>query len=151
MNMHVDIPYPFRHKTHKIPDESTQLKRVLDKNNAAGDTASLGKVHQVTFIIRGVREQILLHPDVPLLIGRFHINNHVNLDVDLTPYGADHRGVSRIHARLDLIEDNLYIMDMGSTNGTYITGNRIEAHKRSMLRNNESVVLGNLPLHIIFE
>lgn len=151
MNLYFDATHPRKPQTNKISEHSALLKRVLDKNSAMGDTGTLGEVRQITFVIRGVREQIALHKDMPLLIGRFHINNHVNLDLDLAPYGAERRGVSRIHARLDMIDNNLYIMDMGSTNGTYIAGSPIEPHTSYMVHNNESVVLGNLPLQIIFE
>jgi hypothetical protein len=49
---------------------------------------------------------------------------------------------SRIHARLSLEKGSLWIEDLGSRNGTFINGKKIE--KKTMLRSGDKVTLGQL-------
>lgn len=47
--------------------------------------------------------------------------------------------VSQKHAKLMVKPDSLYIEDMGSTNGTYVNGQRIKRHR---LKNGDLVMIG---------
>jgi len=49
--------------------------------------------------------------------------------------------LSRRHAHIFLKEQNLYIEDLGSTNGTFISGVRLEEHARQ-LQNDDTVAFG---------
>jgi pSer/pThr/pTyr-binding forkhead associated (FHA) protein len=42
-----------------------------------------------------------------------------------------HDGMSRQHCQIDVIEGEYFITDLGSTNGVYIDGQRIEAHQKT--------------------
>jgi EAL domain-containing protein (putative c-di-GMP-specific phosphodiesterase class I) len=55
--------------------------------------------------------------EFPATIGR-HPDCSVQLNVDR---------ISRLHARLDMVDDQLHIEDLGSTNGTYVNHERISA------------------------
>ncbi len=44
-------------------------------------------------------------------------------DINLEPYHAFEAGVSRIHAAIRLVDDQVLITDLGSGNGTRINGN----------------------------
>jgi hypothetical protein len=50
--------------------------------------------------------------------------------------------VSRTHARLTLERGLLWIEDLGSRNGTYINGNKIE--KKTLLRSGDKILLGQV-------
>ena len=71
-------------------------------------------------------------------------------DVDLTHYDARKLGVSRKHARLDVFRDRLYITDMGSGNGTYLSEEQIGCGKSQFLRDGDALFLGKLKLLIYF-
>ncbi len=49
--------------------------------------------------------------------------------------------LSRRHAHIFLRNDSLYIEDLGSTNGTYVSGTRLEEHARP-LGNGDVIALG---------
>jgi pSer/pThr/pTyr-binding forkhead associated (FHA) protein len=49
--------------------------------------------------------------------------------------------LSRRHAHIFLRDDSLYIEDLGSTNGTYVSGARLEEHAH-LLRNGDVVAFG---------
>ncbi len=59
-----------------------------------------------------------------LIIGRTHGNTRA--DINLRPYGAANRGVSRQHSRLIKQDDEWLIDDLNSLNGTYVNNIKIE-------------------------
>lgn len=54
--------------------------------------------------------------------------------------------VSSRHALLHRIENNLFLEDRGSANGTYVRGQRIAAGQRIAVANGEKVFIGPMPL-----
>lgn len=54
------------------------------------------------------------------------------------------KNVSRIHAKVFRNQENYEIMDMGSTNGTYVNGARIAERKRVCLMNDDEVQLADI-------
>jgi pSer/pThr/pTyr-binding forkhead associated (FHA) protein len=65
-------------------------------------------------------------------------------DVDLGAYGADKAGVSRRHARLVRRGYDIYLEDLGSTNGTYVNERRLPPNKPIQVRQGDTVNLGLL-------
>ncbi len=65
-------------------------------------------------------------------------------DLDLTPFGAAHAGVSRRHAALVHQENALYVEDLSSLNGTRLNGLPLGRGARFRLRNNDELELGTL-------
>lgn len=70
--------------------------------------------------------------------------------VDLTRFGADEHGVSRLHARLRRKGILVYIADMGSLNGTYLNGRRLIPDGERLLRDNDEVYLSRLRVRVHF-
>ncbi len=74
------------------------------------------------------------------------------IDIDLTPWRAYQYGVSRQHARFDLEPDGaLYIVDLGSINGTAMHGNRLDAFTPYRITHGDMVCLGYMLLEIGFK
>jgi hypothetical protein len=145
--------------------DPTKDTAVLSRNNpalrraisaAGGDpdaplnTTTLGDKQEVILLIRGMVERVVMEEGVIYKLGRFEIGTAAEDEIDLTPYGAMDRGVSRVHAQLHLAEGKVYITDLGSTNGTYITGNRLEANTPSVLRKGDELLLGRLAVQVLF-
>lgn len=70
--------------------------------------------------------------------------------INLMDYGAQNAGVSRVHAKLRQRKHHLAILDLGSTNGTYLNGYRLEPFQDVPLQDGDLVELGNLKLKVIF-
>ncbi|GAB4475423.1 MAG: hypothetical protein Kow00124_16390 [Anaerolineae bacterium] len=70
---------------------------------------------------------------------------------DLSPYGAAVRGVSRRHAALRVTNTRLYVVDLGSTNGTWRNGQSIGQNTPYSLMNGDVLGFGALSfkVHII--
>lgn len=78
----------------------------------------------------------------PLTIGRG--DDDTPVDIDVSDYEAFEAGVSRQHAALTWEDEGLFVMDLGSTNGTRINGFNLEAHRPYRLRNGDEIELGRL-------
>ena len=70
---------------------------------------------------------------------------------DLSPYGAEYMGVSRRHMSFRPSVSNLYVIDLGSTNGTLRNGRSIGVNTPYSLADGDILTLGNLNIraHII--
>jgi pSer/pThr/pTyr-binding forkhead associated (FHA) protein len=77
-----------------------------------------------------------LHPNREIVIGRAS-----DLDMVLVE-----DMVSRKHAKIVISDDQIVIQDLGSTNGTFVNGERI---KKSRLRENDRILVGTSILKLI--
>lgn len=87
-----------------------------------------------------------------LIIGRTDLEGRIFPDVDLSPYKAEECGVSRRHARL-VLNTSTYeveIFDMGSTNGTYVNGERLVGSQNRYLNHGDKVRLGRLKFRFFY-
>jgi hypothetical protein len=69
--------------------------------------------------------------------------------LDLTPFEALDRGVSRQHVLVRPVEDGFEIYDLGSTNGTWLNHNRILPGRTYPLDTESEIQLGRMVLRII--
>lgn len=70
--------------------------------------------------------------------------------VDLDPYKAYQRGVSRRHCLLVRENAHLYIVDLGSSNGTLLNGEPLVARRRYTLADGDKLILGSMHFGISF-
>lgn len=82
-------------------------------------------------------------------MGRVSENQPIMPDIDLSPFKAFDNGVSRLHAVIRNNAGNIVIMDLGSSNGTYINGMRIVPNIEQPLRHGDIVALGKLKMQIV--
>lgn len=69
--------------------------------------------------------------------------------VDLTPYGAFSNGVSRRHAMIRRKKTGYEIIDLDSTNGTWLNEKRLTPTKAYALPNGATIRLGQLRLQVL--
>jgi pSer/pThr/pTyr-binding forkhead associated (FHA) protein len=70
-------------------------------------------------------------------------------DIDLTPYQAYASGVSRLHVVIKRESSRVLIMDLGSSNGTYLNGRRLNPHVEETLNHGDVVALGKLKIQVL--
>lgn len=134
-------------KTTIIPDDFKR-KRLINPNAESGTSAHPQQRTAIIFIL-GMVERINFDVSPKVILGRYDRHLKTTDQVDLSHYGAVERGVSREHCQLSLKDDQLTVMDLGSSNGTYIAGNRLEPHRPYVLNKGEELLLGRLPLQIM--
>jgi hypothetical protein len=128
------------------------LRRALSQNASAehNGTTSVGDSREVILLIRGMIERVAMEDHKAYTLGRFDMGIKGHDEIDLTPYGAADRGVSRAHAVLQLDGDHLYLSDLESTNGTYIAGEKLEPNTPTIVHKGDEVLLGRLAIQIMF-
>jgi hypothetical protein len=73
------------------------------------------------------------------------------LIVDLAPFGAIQAGVSRRHAMIRRAGEGYELVDLESTNGTWIDREKLEPNKPYPLRSGAIVRLGRLNLLVFYK
>lgn len=121
----------------------------IHKKADGGDTV-LNGAQAVSLVIRGMVERISFAEHRALTVGRTD-HKKAAPDIDLSSYGADQRGVSREHIRLEIKDDQLFLTDLGSTNGTLLRTEAVTAFTPYLLHNGDEIVLGRLVTHIVFD
>ncbi|KXK22555.1 MAG: FHA domain-containing protein [Chloroflexi bacterium OLB15] len=121
--------------------------------HATWGTARFDANAQIVMHVRDSTETIVLKPDQTTLVGRYDSSSTQRPDVDLTPYGALEKGVSRVHAAIYRNEetDTLTLVDMGSANGTHLNGQRLLPDQPRVLRDGDEIRLGKMVTHIYFK
>ncbi len=82
-------------------------------------------------------------------LGRLSEGQPIMPDIDLTPYQAYASGVSRLHAVVKRDANRVLVMDLGSSNGTYVNGRRINPHVEEPLSHGDIVALGKLKIQVL--
>lgn len=94
-------------------------------------------------------EPIIIKDAGQIVLGR-HVEGEPRASVDLTEYGAMEMGVSRQHAQITVADGNYTVVDLGSTNGSWLNQRRMTAGKPYPLHANDQLLLGHLRLHVCF-
>ncbi|RMF82666.1 MAG: FHA domain-containing protein [Chloroflexi bacterium] len=68
--------------------------------------------------------------------------------IDLSEYNARKLGVSRIHAIFRRHEDNIFLEDQNSANGTFLNGVRLFPQQPRVMRDRDRIHLGRLGLTV---
>lgn len=136
--------------TAVLSKENPSFQRALSKQEAPDGTSTLGEQREVILVIRGMIERLIISEKEPFKLGRFEPGRKQDNEIDLTPYGALDRGVSRVHAQLELSGNNLYVSDLGSTNGTYLAGARLDPNQPALLHKGDDLLIGRLSVQVMF-
>jgi pSer/pThr/pTyr-binding forkhead associated (FHA) protein len=97
-----------------------------------------------------IHNDALLMLDAPAtegyVLGRSDHRSSYLPDIDLAPYHARERGVSRRHAVLVCYKDLLHVIDLQSANGTFLNGARLIAEQPYPLQEGDELHLANLTI-----
>lgn len=118
---------------------------------ATWGTARFDKDATVIMHIRDASDPISFLPGGQTVLGRSDSTSPQQPDLDLTPFGALEKGVSRIHAAICRNDDTLTLVDKGSANGTHLNGQRLVPDQPRVLRDGDEIRLGKLIAHIYFK
>jgi predicted component of type VI protein secretion system len=101
--------------------------------------------------VEGAPTPILVAPTIETVMGRRDPVTGTAPDIDLTSYAGYRMGVSRRHAVIRLRNKALDILDLGSSNGTYVNGNKLSAHQPHIIRDGDEISLGKMVLRVFFQ
>lgn len=100
--------------------------------------------------IEHVAAPLMMQPPPLTVLGRLNSSAFDAGVVNLSPYEAREKGVSRLHAFLHRSQRTLAIEDVDSTNGTYVNGQRLTPREPHILRDGDEIRLGTMVIHIAF-
>lgn len=85
-----------------------------------------------------------------MIVGRFE-DGTTRYNIDLSEFEASKFGVSRKHSKLIRgVDGQLFLIDLWSTNGTYLNEDKLEPYMMYELDNGDVVRLGDFIIHIMF-
>ena len=140
----------------KVPPIS-ELKAAVQVPEAAEPsetgTATFPEEGLLRLEISETTNPIIMMIEKSVMFGRRDATAGSMPDVDLTPYAGYRMGVSRRHAeiRLDQETRQLNIWDLGSSNGTFLNGDRLISHRPYTVSDGDSVRFGQLGVKVRFE
>jgi len=82
-------------------------------------------------------------------LGRATEGQPILPDVDLAPYDAYSQGVSRFHASLKIVSQRISIVDLGSSNGTRVNGQKIVPNVDYPLSHGDILALGKFKIQVL--
>jgi pSer/pThr/pTyr-binding forkhead associated (FHA) protein len=84
-------------------------------------------------------------------LGRSTKGQTIIPDIDLNPYDAYQAGVSRLHANIRISGSEIFIHDMGSVNGTYLNGKRLDANLEYPVHHGDVLTVGQLKIQVLMK
>jgi len=136
--------------THKIASTET----LKDAEHNAGRYQPLPQVPLQSWISLHIIEngQILPLADrTEFTLGRSAEGQPIVPDVDLTAYNAYANGVSRLHAAIKLVNNRVVVVDLGSSNGTYLNGVRLSPYIETPVSHGDLIYLGKLKIQVLID
>ncbi len=104
---------------------------------------------QLTF--RDGGQKLLLDVKDKLVLGRKHNGLSIEQpDIDLSPFNALEKGVSRRHALLARDQHTIVISDLASANSTYLNGQRLMPYEPRILRDADELRFGHLVITVAY-
>jgi FHA domain len=82
-------------------------------------------------------------------IGRAAEGQPILPDIDLTPFRAYENGVSRLHISMKITPQEIFVMDLGSVNGTRLNSKKMTPNQPYPLKHGDIISLGKLRVQLM--
>jgi pSer/pThr/pTyr-binding forkhead associated (FHA) protein len=133
--------------SYLAPSSGQATDPLESEDGAESSDAGSGSFTTLVLSIEdGGRIELPLSKEV--VIGRLDASHAVFPDVDLSNEQGAEKGVSRRHARISRRDDQVFIEDLNSLNGTFLNSTRLVADLTYPLKSNDQVQLGKLILSV---
>lgn len=133
--------------THNISDE--EIAQELNQKEPRPEPPSSPTNSWISLHLMDSGKILPLATRNEFTLGRLSEGQPIMPDIDLTPYQAYASGVSRLHAVVKRDANRIFVMDLGSSNGTYLNGRRLNPHMEEDLKHGDVVALGKLKIQVL--
>lgn len=106
---------------------------------------------RLCLLVQQTGQLIQITENDEVTLGRAGAGQPIVPDIDLTPYQGLEAGVSRFHASIRIKGDDIYIMDLGSANGTRLNGEKLSPSTLYKVSNENIITLGKLNLKVLIK
>lgn len=127
--------------THKVDPPEAEPKRrwgSLLSNDGA----------RLLLRVEGAQKPLQVVVRERVVVGRAHPPTGFVPDVDLSPFNAHRKGVSREHLAITFRDHMLQVEDLRSMNGSLLNGWVLMPHEPRVLRDGDQLILGRLSLYV---
>lgn len=130
------------------PLDESKLEKAAPKLQIVSLPDAATSPWSVRFIATNHAIPIQLKIDSQAIIGRADPESGYKPDIDLAPYSAVERGVSRRHAELRAGADYLVVIDRGSTNGTQLNSSLLQPNEPYKMTHGDLLTIGTMDLEV---
>ena len=132
-------------------DCGEELTQVESTHTSVGFILPTPQDPAIILRVQTTNRPILLELNRLTTLGRYDEDRNEQPDIDLTRYNAFENGVSSLHASIEHSLDGVMVKDVGSTNGTYLNGRRLNSNQNYIVRDGDELRLGRLVTLIQFQ
>lgn len=100
----------------------------------------------ITLVVPGSRRRFKMVVQKEVRIGRS--SSELIPEVDLTDDDGAENGVSRLHAKIQSVQEGVVLIDLNSTNGTLLNNYRLPPFEPYPLKSGDEIRFGDLLVHI---
>lgn len=141
--------------TVAVTSSTQQLQKVSDQLKPGDAKIGWGTTYLksdtvISLHFQETGNKVTLPTQEETVLGRTDEHTKTYPDVDLTPFGAIDRGVSRTHVTIKRGEDTVTLIDLDSVNGTFLNGQRVLPQQPRILRDGDEIRFGKLTARIYF-
>ena len=131
--------------------KDSQLTQEPESNLPTGDVKKTFQTNVPIIVIYLIEsgQMLRLSGRTDFTIGRITDEQPILPDIDLAPYGAFAQGVSRLHALIKIVGQNVLLMDLGSSNGTQVNGQKIIAQVEYPLKHGDLIAVGRMRFQVL--
>jgi hypothetical protein len=83
------------------------------------------------------------------IIGRVSEGQSILPDIDMEPFEGFEAGVSRLHARIRVSDNEVSLVDLGSSNGTRLNNENLMPNQPQPLKHKDLIRLGRMSLQVL--
>lgn len=106
---------------------------------------------EVMFVVPHCRRRHILSLVDQIRVGRSGSKTGDIPELDLGEDNGAELGVSRLHATIQFSNHGLVLLDLESTNGTFLNNHRLPAKRPYPLQSGDEIRFGDLLVHIFFD
>ncbi len=132
---------PFSDYSHRPPPPPPEDYRLI--------TVPEGK--NITFVIPHSRHRRVMALTGQIRVGRDSSETGDFPELDLTVENGVELGVSRLHATIQWSNHGLVLIDLDSTNGTFLNNYRLPSKRPYPLRSGDEIRFGELLIHVFYD
>lgn len=133
-----------------LGDQTTRNMTSRRATDSTGHTGELNVPSKgMAFFLYGKSEPFAVLNEDVIYLGRKE-KESTEVFVDLSSVDGFTQGVSRRHAMIQRLENRVEIMDLHSSNGTFLNGSRLLPEKPYELKSGTVIQLGRLKLVTIY-
>jgi len=104
---------------------------------------------EILLVVPSSRRRFKLVVQNELHIGR--VSSDFAPEVDLTDDGGAEKGVSRLHAKIQVVQEGIMLIDLDSTNGTLLNNYRLSPNEPYPLHSGDEIRFGDLLVHLFLD